>query len=50
MKREFILKLHKEFCRSENLVISVFGEVEPERIKKVVEEAFGKLPRGKPKS
>ena len=48
LKRDDIIKFHDKYYVASNMVLTVFGDLEPLDIKNKIEKAFSDIPGGKP--
>ena len=44
LKREDLVVFHQRWCVAPNLVLSVFGDINPKKVRKAVEQKLGKSP------
>ena len=47
LQREDLVAFHKKWCVAPNAVVSVFGDIDPAKVRKLVEVKFGQLPNTK---
>jgi zinc protease len=48
LKREDLVSFHRRYCVAPNLVLSVFGDIDPAAVRKSIEKKLASLPTTKP--